>query len=58
MVDRRVSWSSEAENSEQDETFPEQDTPDPATNVSSLKMDELKAELNKRGLKRSGNIKY
>ena len=29
--------------------------PDPAIYVSSLKMDELKAELNNRGLKRSGN---
>ena len=35
--------------------FSSEDIPDPTTYVSSLKMDELKAELNKRGLKRSGN---
>ena len=29
--------------------------PDPAIYVSSLKKDKLKAELNKRGLKRGGN---
>ena len=55
MADGRVSASSEAVSTEQGEISPEQDTPDPATYVSSLKTDELKAELNKRGLKRSGN---
>lgn len=50
-----MSASSEAVSTEQGEISPEQDTPDPATYVSSLKTDELKAELNKRGLKRSGN---
>ena len=35
-------------NSEQDETFPEQDTHDPTTYVSSLKTVKIKAELNKR----------
>ena len=47
--------SSEAVDVEQRQFSSEQDIPDPATYVSSLKTDELKAELIKRGLKRSGN---
>ena len=42
--------NSEAVSVEQREFSSEQDIPDPATYVSSLKMDELKAELIKRGL--------
>ena len=55
MADGRVYASSEAVSVEQREFSSEQDIPDPATYVSSLKTDELKAELIKRGLKRSGN---
>ena len=55
MADGRVFRSFEAENPQQQSAFPEKDTPDPATYVSSLKTDEFKAELNKHGLKRSGN---
>ena len=57
MADGRLSASSvssEAVSTEQRE-FSSEDIPDPTTYVSSLKTDELKAELNKRGLKRSGN---
>ena len=50
MADGRVYASSEAVSVEQREFSSEQDIPDPATYVSSLKMDELKAELIKRGL--------
>ena len=55
MADGRVYASSEAVSVEQREFSSEQDIPDPATYVSCLKTDELKAELIKRGLKRSGN---
>ena len=55
MTDGRVYARSEAVSVEQREFSSEQDIPDPATYVSFLKMDELKAELIKRGLKRSGN---
>ena len=55
MDDGRVSGSSEAVSTEEGETSPQQNTPDPASYVSSLKTDELKVELNKRGLKTSGN---
>ena len=55
MADGRVCASSEAVSVEQREFSSEQDIPDPATYVSSVKTDELKAELIKRGLKRSGN---
>ena len=51
MADGRLSAISEAVSTEQD--IP--DIPDPAPYVSSLKKDELKAELNKCGLKRNGN---
>ena len=57
MVDGRLSASSvssEAMSTEQRE-FSSEEIPDATTYVSSLKTDELKAELNKRGLKRSGN---
>ena len=57
MADRRLSASSvssEAVSTEQRE-FASEDIPDRTTYVSSLKTDEQKAELNKRGLKRSGN---
>ena len=54
MADGRVSASSEAVSTEQRDLSSEKDIPDPAIYVSSLKTDELKAELNKRGLKRSG----
>ena len=50
MADGRVYVNSEAVSVEQREFSSEQDIPDPATYVSSLKMDELKAELIKRGL--------
>jgi len=53
MADGRVYASSEAVSVEQREFSSEQDIPDPATYVSSLKTDELKAELIKHGLKRS-----
>ena len=49
-----MSASSEALSTKR-ELSSEQNIPDPATYVSSLKTDELKAELNKCGLKRSGN---
>lgn len=55
MADGRVSVSSEGVSTEQRDFSSEKDIPDPAIYVSSLKTDELKAELNKRGLKRSGN---
>ena len=55
MADGCVYASSEAVSVEQREFPSEQDIPDPATYVSSLNTDELKAELIKRGLKRSGN---
>ena len=55
MADGRVSASSEAVSTEQRDLSSEQDIPDSAMYVSSLKTDELKAELDKRGLKRSGN---
>ena len=57
MADGRLSASSvssEAVSTEQRE-FSSEDIPDRTTYVSSLKTDELKAELNKLGLKRSGN---
>ena len=57
MVDGRLSASSvssEAVSTEQRE-FSSEDIPDRTTYVSSLKTDELKAELNKRGLQRSRN---
>ena len=57
MADGRLSASSvssEAVSTEQRE-FASEDIPDRTTYVSSLKTDELKAELNKRGRKRSGN---
>ena len=49
------SYRSEAVSTEQRDLSSEQDIPDPAIYVSSPKTNELKAELNKRGLKRSGN---
>ena len=55
MADGRVSASSEGVSTEQRDFSSEKDIPDPAIYVSSLKTDELKAELNKRGLKQSGN---
>ena len=55
MADGHVSASFEAVSTEQGGFSSEKDIPDPAIYVSSLKTDELKAELNKRGLKRSGN---
>ena len=55
MADGRVSASSEGVSTEQRDFSSEKDIPDPAIYVSSLKTDELKAELNKRGLKRSEN---
>ena len=55
MADGRVYASSEFVSVEQREFSSEQDIPDPTTYVSSLKTDELKAELIKRGLKRSGH---
>ena len=55
MADGSASASSEALSTEQRKLSSEQNIPDPATYVSSLKTDELKAEINKRGLKRSGN---
>ena len=54
IADARVYASSEVVSVKQRE-FSEQDIPDPATYVSSLKTDELKAELIKRGLKQCGN---
>ena len=57
MADGRLSASSvssEAVSTEQRE-FASEDIPDRTTYVSSLKTDDLKAELNKRGRKRSGN---
>ena len=53
MADRRVSASSEALSTEQHEFSSEQDIPDLEAYVSFLKTDELKAELNKHGLKQS-----
>ena len=55
MADGRVYASSEFVSVEQREFSSEQDIPDPATYVSSLNTDELKAELIKRGFKRSVN---
>ena len=56
MADGHVSASSEAASSDQrDSTSELQNIPDPATYISSLKTVELKAELNKRGLKQTGN---
>ena len=56
MADGHVFASSEAASSDQrDSTSELQNIPDPATYISSLKTEELKAELKKRGLKQSGN---
>ena len=55
MADGCVYASSEAVSVEQREFSFEQDIPDPATYVFSLNTDELKAELIKRGFKRSVN---
>ena len=52
MADGCVYASSEAVSVEQREFSSEQDIPDPATYVSSLNTDELKAELIKRRFKR------
>ena len=50
-----MSASSEGTSTEPRDFCSEKDIPDPAIYVSSLKTDELKAELDKRGLKRRGN---
>ena len=55
MADGRVYASFEVVSVEQREFSSEQDIPDSTTYVSSLKTDELKTELIKRGLKRSEN---
>ena len=55
MTVSAASASSEVVSTEKREFTSEQNISDPATYVSSLKTDELKAELYKRGLKRSGN---
>ena len=56
MAAGHVFASSEAASSDQrDSTSELQNIPDPATYISSLKTEELKAELKKRGLKQSGN---